>query len=134
MGGWWVAGDVENITISASNLSWSWSLSWAWQKPLQLSWFSQVFWFMPLYLVLNFWIYIFSRCFLNWSLLLYNFSTIKTSISLCWCPLKVKCSPVALLKFLFLTYPRCSENLDWRVLEVSPMYWFLHFFAIYQIN
>ena len=100
------------------------------KKQMQLALFSQVFWFMPLYFVLNFWMYIFSLCFLNWSLLLCTFSIIITSMSLCWCPLELKWSPVALLRFLLLTYPRCSENLDWRVLDDSPIYWFLHFLQL----
>ena len=79
--------------------------------------------FMPLYLELNFEIYIFSLCFLNKMLLLCNFSTIVIFMSLWLWPLLLKCSHVTLLFCLFFTYPRCSENLSWSVLWVSPIYW-----------
>ena len=74
-----------------------------------------------------FWIYNFSRCFLNMGSLLNIFSTTVICMSLTLCPLVLKWTPVAFDWLLVFTYPLCSENLSLSVLSVSPIYCWGHF-------
>ena len=86
----------------------------------------QVFLFIPLYLVLNFSIYMLSLAFLNCGSWLLTFSIIVTFMLWILWPFLLKCWPVALLRCWLATYPLWSENLSCNVLSVSPMYCSLH--------
>ena len=88
----------------------------------------------PLYLVLNWLIHIFSLCFLYWGFWLKTFSMMVSVISLTLCPCSLKCFPVALLRFLVVTYPLCSKNLSLTILSVSPMYCWVHFLHPIKYN
>ena len=88
------------------------------QPPLSL--------FKPLYLVLNFCMNIFSRCFLNFGSWLKIFSIIEISMSLEQCPFWLKCAPVDFEVFWLLTYPLCSKNLSRSFLSLSPIYCWGH--------
>ena len=86
-----------------------------------------VFLFIPLCFVLNFWIKWLSLTFLIIGSSDLTFSSTAIFISDILCPGRLKCSPVALSSFSFLTYPLCSLLLRARVLSVSPIYCFRHF-------
>ena len=77
-------------------------------------------------------IHIFSLCFLYCGFWLNVFSITVTVISLKLCSFRLKCSPFALSVTFDVTYSLCSKNLSFKVLSVSPMYYWVHF--LHQIK
>ena len=82
---------------------------------------------LPLYLVLNFYMNIFSHCFPNSGSWLKIFTIIVFSMSIEHCPFKLKCTPVVFEVFLSLTYPLYFKNLSLRFISLSPIYCWGHF-------
>ena len=76
--------------------------------------------------MLNLLIHIFSLCFLYCGFVLNTFSKMVMGISLSLWPTSLKCLPVAFVKILFFTYPLCSAKRSFKVLLVSPIYYWGH--------